>query len=663
MTSPAYHAYPQGYGAAMPPANVYYPPPPPAPQAAYQFFDPNTFRRDYVTRLSNLTVNSRPIIQNLSMVAQEYTRFADVVAQCIDQHIRRVPAWMKLPAFYLLDAISKNVYDPYARHFAPIVANLFIETYEAVDPTTRSKMEEMLLTWRTGAPNGRELFGVVPQLAIEQHIWGSGATQTAVRSPSQRRKGRPDRRVKQSGSRAPSSSSISQAQVLSELEFVLGQKERQLHSNPYDKGTQHHVAILQQLRALVQVGVSQEELRQILTQLRSLSASAPPAPAPPAPLPAPSSYPAASSFAPSPPPPVPAMSATPQPSRPQQPSYTVPSEQPKAEPIDLSRFLSAHQASAPSTSAAPPVSDITNLFNALVKAGVVPSSGTPSGTPKGAGTSSHPEEQPQQAAEERDAARDYRKLILSHKVKLTSADIMRQRPPLVELLYNKLPTQCKQCGIRFPSTSNGKKQFEDHLDMHFRQNRKASQAVGRGHSRSWFISLEDWIHGDSADVKGKGRADGRAMSSKAAAAEEAAKREAELRAMHVVVPPGDEAKPISCPICKEHLKSEFLEDEEEWVWRNAIKKDDRIYHATCHAEAAASKSSLAVRLRNETSSRSRSRTPERLTPPKAFAQGDTRMSESPSPSKLAGMKRKAEEEASQPAKSEPDAPQVKRQAT
>ena len=46
--------------------------------------------------------------------------------------------------------------------------------------------------------------------------------------------------------------------------------------------------------------------------------------------------------------------------------------------------------------------------------------------------------------------------------------------------------------------------------------------------------------------------------------------------MFVVVPPGDEAKAISCPICKEQLKSEFLEDDEEWVWRNAIKKDDRV---------------------------------------------------------------------------------------
>src|SRR5882762_4069491 len=83
---------------------------------------------------------------------------------------------MKLPAFYLLDAISKNVYEPYSRHFASLVASLFLDTYAQVDQATRSKMEEMLLTWRTGAPNGRELFGVGPQVAIERGIWGSGST-------------------------------------------------------------------------------------------------------------------------------------------------------------------------------------------------------------------------------------------------------------------------------------------------------------------------------------------------------------------------------------------------------------------------------------------------------------------------------------------------------
>lgn len=50
----------------------------------------------------------------------------------------------------------------------------------------------------------------------------------------------------------------------------------------------------------------------------------------------------------------------------------------------------------------------------------------------------------------------------------------------------------------------------------------------------------------------------------------------DLKSQYVPVPPGDEAKHLSCPICKEMLQVEFLEDEEEWVWRNAIKKDDRV---------------------------------------------------------------------------------------
>lgn len=79
---------------------------------------------------------------------------------------------VNLPAFYLLDAVSKNVYEPYARHFATFVMPLFLETYEQVDQATRGKMEEMLLTWRTGAPNGKELFGIVPQVNIERGIWG-----------------------------------------------------------------------------------------------------------------------------------------------------------------------------------------------------------------------------------------------------------------------------------------------------------------------------------------------------------------------------------------------------------------------------------------------------------------------------------------------------------
>ena len=66
------------------------------------------------------------------------------------------------------------------------------------------------------------------------------------------------------------------------------------------------------------------------------------------------------------------------------------------------------------------------------------------------------------------------------------------------------------------------------------------------------------------------------MNAKAAAAAVIIKRDAELRAVYVVVLSGDEAKPVSCLICKETIKSEFLEDDEDWVWKNAVQKDDRV---------------------------------------------------------------------------------------
>jgi pre-mRNA cleavage complex 2 protein Pcf11 len=81
---------------------------------------------------------------------------------------------MKLPGLYLLDMISKNIYEPYARLFAAFIVPLFLEAYEQVDNPTRTKMEELVITWRTGGPGHRELFGVPAQVSIERGIWGDG---------------------------------------------------------------------------------------------------------------------------------------------------------------------------------------------------------------------------------------------------------------------------------------------------------------------------------------------------------------------------------------------------------------------------------------------------------------------------------------------------------
>lgn len=338
---------------------------------------------------------------------------------------------MKLPSFYLLDAISKNVYDPYARHFTPIVVRLFLDTYEVVDQQTRSKMEEMLLTWRTGSPNGRELFGVVSQVAIERHIWGGESVQSAVRNPPCHSVRRPKRHAQQSGGR-DGCSSISQAQVLSELEFVLGQKERVLLASPHDELTQHHISILQQvrfvsspfeyclmmceqLRGMVQAGVPQRDLQAILTQLRALTtpSSSPPAPAPPS-YTAPPLYPQPLSM--------PTPSVAPQPPYQSQPAYPAAYEQPQQGSMDVARLLPPTVPPVASTSTAPPapIPDISGIFSALVRAGVVSATATPTGA-----STSKPEEPSQPVDPERQARQAYRKSILSVKIKLTSSDISK----------------------------------------------------------------------------------------------------------------------------------------------------------------------------------------------------------------------------------------------
>jgi len=432
-----------------------------------------------------------------------------------------------------------------------------------------------------------------------------------------------------------------------------------LQSNPYDTVAQNHINILSQvrlrtrsflqfllttmqLRRLVEAGVSQEELAQILAQLRALVRPTLANPAPPPVIPPTNSgFPYPPSF-PYHQPVIPAGTSSVHPQYPQPQAPTYPNSAPQFQAADNSRPASLNPAVA---STAPPI-NISGLFEALVKAGVVPATSTPTGAGTAAHvqgdnhSQSHDVQGPSESKVE--DTRAYRKAILAEAedVRFSSADISRHRPNIVHFLYDRMPVQCKQCALRFSDTAQGKKAMQEHLDMHFRQNRKASQSVGRGHSRGWFLGVEDWIRDlpYSSGDKDAGLPS-RLSNAKAVATAESTKRDAELHARFVVVPPGDEAKHVTCPICKEVFKSEFNEDDEEWIWKNALRFDDKIYHATCHAEALVTSGSFTARLRQGFAS-SRSGTPDvpslRATPPRL---GKV---ESPSPHSKHGVKRKIE---------------------
>ena len=166
-----------------------------------------------------------------------------------------------------------------------------------------------------------------------------------------------------------------------------------------------------------------DELRQILGQLRALSRTTSTAPVP-APQPfnsinpssvgpsaiAPTTY---SHSQPSYPAPQAAYSSS------SQSHYTYPHADSK--PSSVVPPLHAQQSvSSVSSVAGPsslPVNNITNLFNALVKAGVVPATATP--------PSNNSQTETQISDPSREGIRDYRRTIMSQKIRLSSSEISK----------------------------------------------------------------------------------------------------------------------------------------------------------------------------------------------------------------------------------------------
>lgn len=159
-------------------------------------------------------------------------------------------------------------------------------------------------------------------------------------------------------------------------------------------------------KCIMEVGVSQDELRQILNQLRELvKTTSNPSHTQQSPPPnnwsAPS-YP--SRTAPPPPPPSAAYPSNPFPA-----SYSnLPSHVPQ-------------QASLPASVAFPDTDKLNSIINSLVSAGVVPAAGTATSPVT---STSKATTAPSNGADH-DAWREYRAALLSQKSKLSSLDILR----------------------------------------------------------------------------------------------------------------------------------------------------------------------------------------------------------------------------------------------
>lgn len=145
--------------------------------------------------------------------------------------------------------------------------------------------------------------------------------------------------------------------------------------------------------------------------------------------------------------------------------------------------------------------------------------------------------------------------------------------------------QCKTCGFRFCDTEKGKNMMGLHLDAHFRKNRRLREKSRKAMSRDWFIAEEKWIKQEEKDEMFE------QLFTHSFQDENSNPEIQDTEGTYVVAIEDGNAE-RKCPVCKEKLLSFWDQDKDEWMFKNAVKYQNEIYHKNCYDDIRKNKQSI-----------------------------------------------------------------------
>lgn len=163
---------------------------------------------------------------------------------------------------------------------------------------------------------------------------------------------------------------------------------------------------------------------------------------------------------------------------------------------------------------------------------------------------------------------------------LSKPEMLKKRhPSIIHAIYSGI--QCSSCGIRFPLEQTIK--YSQHLDWHFRENRRERDSARRAPARKLYLPLSEWsqyLEIENEEEREKSWFE--TQQTENDSANEDSNQRTASPPPSCVAGPNDNDK--TCDMCHDPFETFYNEETEEWHLRNAIRVEDNIYHPICYED-------------------------------------------------------------------------------